>query len=124
MVNVPLEIVEVLHQQLVLDMDHAVESADDEVERKSLDFGAFVRLAPCNKTDAGGGGGRGGSKDVVYKYFDDEVFASNAEFVYNFEVPRLYQDDEEEKMWCSVIVLTKTGHRAAMVDLKRMIHGS
>ncbi|KAL7526455.1 hypothetical protein ACHAXR_001498, partial [Thalassiosira sp. AJA248-18] len=116
MVNVPLEITEVLHQQLVLDMDHAVDTADDEDERKSLDFGAFVRLAPCYKGDAG-------NNSVIYKYFDDEVFSSNAEFVYSFEVPKLHEGDEEE-LWISVIVLTKTGHREAMKEMKKMIHGS
>ena len=128
MVNVPLEITEVLHQQLVLDMDYAVNNADDEQERKSLDFGAFVRLAPCYYTREGGGGGGGG---VIYKYFDDEVFATNAEFVYNFEIPKLHDDldddvgggSEGEKLGCSVIVLTKTGHRVAMKELKTMIHG-
>ena len=117
MVNVPLEITEVLHHQLILDMDHAVKTADDETERKSLDFGAFVRIAPCFKSDGGGGAG-----DVIYKYFDDEVFATNAEFVYNFEAPKHYEGEEEE-LWCSVIVMTKTGHRGAMKELKKMIHG-
>ncbi|KAL7531860.1 hypothetical protein ACHAWF_003936 [Thalassiosira exigua] len=128
MVNVPLEIVEVLHQQLVLDMDHAVESADDEAERKSLDFGAFVRLAPCVKSRGGGsgGGGGGGGGGVIYKHFDDEVFATNAEFTYDFEVPRSREgddddDDDGESQWCSVIVITKTGHRSAMEELKKMI---
>mmetsp|Transcript_50389 Transcript_50389/g.107311 ORF Transcript_50389/g.107311 Transcript_50389/m.107311 type:complete len:411 (+) Transcript_50389:38-1270(+) len=115
MVNVPLEITEVLHQQLVLDMDYAVEHADDEAERKSLDFGAFVRLAPCRKGEGGG------ANNVIYKYFDDEVFATCAEFVYTFEIPKTHEGDEEE-MWCSIIVLTKTGHRGAMKELKKMIH--
>merc|ERR1712194_27770 len=114
MVNVPLEIVEVLHSQLVLDMDHAVAHADDEVERKSLDFGAFVRLAPCYSSEGGGGG-------VIYKYFDDEVFATNAEMV--FEMPKMNKEDEDD-MRCSVIVMTKTGHRGAMKELKKMIHGN
>ncbi|KAL7476580.1 hypothetical protein ACHAW6_002432 [Cyclotella cf. meneghiniana] len=112
-VNVPLEITEVLHQQLVLDMDWAVKNAEGgEDERKSLDFGAFVRLAPCYRSDG----------SVVYKYFDDEVFATNAEFVYTFEMPKMYEADEEEGM-CSVIVMTKTGHREAMKDLGKMIGG-
>ena len=118
MVNVPLEITYVLHQQLVLDMDYAVEHTSDEKEKKSLDFGAFVRLAPCYKGEGGGA-----ANSVIYKYFDDEVFATNAEFVYNFEVPKLHEGDEEE-LWCSVIVLTKTGHRGAMKELKKMIHGN
>ena len=131
MVNVPMEITEILHQQLILDMDYAVNNADDEKERKSLDFGAFVRLAPCHYTrESGGSGGGGTVGGIVYKYFDDEVFATNAEFVYNFEVPKLHggdkkndADDGGDKMGCSVIVLTKTGHRVAMKELKKMIHG-
>ena len=122
MVNVPLEITEVLHQQLVLDMDYAVNNADDEDERKSLDFGAFVRLAPCYKQGDGRSGG-GTLNSVIYKYFDDEIFATNAEFVYTFEAPKMH-DEDEERMWCSVIVITKTGHRGAMKELKKMIHGS
>lgn len=114
MVNIPLEITEVLHQQLVLDMDWAVQNAHGgEEERKALDFGAFVRMAPCYNSNG----------NVIYKYFDDEVFASNAEFVYSFDMPKLYEADEEEGV-CSVIVLTKTGHRAAMKELGKMIGGN
>ena len=114
MVNVPLEITEVLHQQLVLDMDWAVENAHGgEEERKSLDFGAFVRMAPCYSSNG----------SVIYKYFDDEVFATNAEFAYSFDMPKLYEADEEDGV-CSVIVLTKTGHRAAMKELGTMIGGN
>ncbi|KAL7458214.1 hypothetical protein ACHAWC_009777 [Mediolabrus comicus] len=117
MVNVPLEITEVLHQQLVLDMDHAVKNASDD-DKKSLDFGAFVRLAPCYS-----GGGTGGANSAIYKYFDDEIFATNAEFVYTFDAPKMFEGDEEDLM-CSVIVMTKTGHRAAMKDLKKMVAGN
>ena len=66
---------------------------------------------------------------MIYKYFDDEVFATNSEFVYNFEIPKLsYEnndggEEDDNKMWCSVIVMTKTGHRNAMKELKKMIHG-
>ena len=113
MVNVPLEITEVLHQQLVLDMDWAVDNAyGGEDERKSLDFGAFVRMAPCYNSNG----------SLIYKYFDDEILATNAEFVYSFEIPKMYEADEEESA-CSVIVLTKTGHRAAMKELGAMIGG-
>ena len=116
MVNVPLEITEVVHQQLVLDMDHAVENARDEDEKKSLNFGAFVRLAPCYS-------GGGGSNSAIYKYFDDEIFATNSELVYTFDAPKMFEEDEEE-LNCSVIVMTKTGHRAAMKDLKKMVGGN
>ena len=125
MVNVPLEITYILHEQLILDMDYAIQTADDEVERKSLDFGAFVRMAPCYKTNDSNNGGSGSS--IVYKYFDDEIFATNSEFSYSFRVPKQFkseeEDEEEDNMWCSVIVMTKTGHRCAMKELKKMIHG-
>ena len=119
MVNVPLEIAEDLHKQLVLDIDWAVDNAEGgEDERKSLDFGAFVRLAPCLAS-----GDTGGMNNVIYKYFDDEIFASNAEFFYTFEAPKMFEGDEQVPL-CSVIVMTKTGHRAAMKDLAKMIHGN
>jgi protein BCP1 len=111
MVNLPLEIVDVLHDQLVVDMDWAVNNAEPE-DRKSFDFGAFVVLAPCQK--------EGGS--MVYRYFDDEIFADRAEFVFTLDAPKSYS--KEEKQYINVIVLTKTGHRDAMNDLKKMIHGA
>ena len=117
MVNVTLELTGILHQQLVLDMDHAVKNARDEDEKKSLDFGAFVRLAPCYSGDGGG------ANSEIYKYFDDEIFATNAEFVYTFDAPKMFEEDEEE-LKCSVIVMTKTGHRAAMKELKKMVGGN
>jgi hypothetical protein len=111
MVNLPLEICEILHQQLVLDMDWAVENAEGgEEERKSLDFGAFIRLAPAIPGDRG---------TVDYKYFDDEIFANNSEFVYTIDAPKSYGNDQ--KQICSVIVMTKTGHREAMKEIKRLV---
>jgi protein BCP1 len=113
MINLPLEVVEVLHQQLVLDMDWAVENAEGgKEERKSLDFGAFVRLAPAFPSDG----------SIVYKYFDDEVFASNAEFVYTIDAPKPF--GSEEKQICRVIVMTKTGHREAMKELAQLVNGT
>jgi hypothetical protein len=112
MINMPLELVQVLQQQLSLDMDWAVDNAEGgPEERKSLDFGAFVRLAPCQSS--------GGS--VVYRYFDDEIFAERAEFVFTVDAPKSYS--KEEKQFCNVLVLTKTGHRAAMKDLDKLING-
>ena len=53
------------------------------------------------------------------------MFATNAEFVYNFKAPKFYDhaDDGSDELLCNVIMLTKTGHRGAMKDLKKMIHG-
>jgi len=110
MVNLPLEIVLVLHQQLVLDMDWAVEHAQ-EAERKSLDFGVFVRLAPCQQ--------EGGS--VVYKYFDDEILCGRADFHYEVDAPKAYSQEAKEMV--SIIVLTKAGHRAAVDDIAKIVNG-
>jgi len=110
MVNLPLEITHVLHQQLVLDMDWAVEHAEGgEDERKSLDFGVFVLMAPCTRVNG----------SLIYKYFDDEVFAGRAEFTFEFDAPKVF--GTEEKQVCSVIVMTKTGHRQAMKDLEELV---
>eukprot|EP00560_Eucampia_antarctica_P003728 CAMPEP_0197832304 /NCGR_PEP_ID=MMETSP1437-20131217/14183_1 /TAXON_ID=49252 ORGANISM="Eucampia antarctica, Strain CCMP1452" /NCGR_SAMPLE_ID=MMETSP1437 /ASSEMBLY_ACC=CAM_ASM_001096 /LENGTH=356 /DNA_ID=CAMNT_0043435613 /DNA_START=121 /DNA_END=1191 /DNA_ORIENTATION=- len=116
MVNLPLEITLILHQQLVLDMDWAVQHAEGgEKERKSLDFGAFILLAPCTHgTDDG--------SSLIYKKFDDEVFSTHAEYVFTFDAPkRLADQDKPEKQLVTAIVLTKTGHRAALKELEQMI---
>jgi len=116
MVNLPLEIVDVLHQQLIADMDWAVENAGGGPDqRKSLDFGAFVRIAPTYREKSGG------ASTSYYKYFDDELLADHAEFTYEIELPRTF--GMEETPYCSVVVLTKTGHREAVKHLKRMVHG-
>ena len=110
MVNIPLEITEVLHDQLVQDMDWAVENAEGgDEERKSLDFGVFVLLAPCTKADG----------SLLHKFFDDEIFADRSELSFSFAAPKTFGSEEEQ--FCQVIVLTKTGHREAMKDLKKMI---
>ena len=117
MVNLPLEIVEVLHQQLVLDMDWAVNNAHQDVDRKSLDFGAFVRIAPSYKT----------AGIMYYKYFDDEIFAQHAEFTFDVDLPKSAfgssSSEEQEIPFCVVIVLTKSGHREAMKTLSQMVNG-
>ena len=105
-------IVEVLHQQLVMDMDWAVDNARGGIdERKSLDFGAFCRIAPSYRE----------KNSSYYKYFDDELLANHAEFTYEFELPKTF--GMEETPYCTVIVMTKTGHRAAIKTLKQMISG-
>jgi len=112
MVNMPLEIVQVLHEQLVLDMDWAVKNADGGEEmRKSLDFGAFVVLAPIYKA----------SGVSYHKLFDDEIFANHAEFTYEMELPK--SNGMEETPYCTVAVMTKTGHRDAMKSIVEMVGG-
>eukprot|EP00537_Pseudo-nitzschia_pungens_P000708 CAMPEP_0172373044 /NCGR_PEP_ID=MMETSP1060-20121228/50245_1 /TAXON_ID=37318 /ORGANISM="Pseudo-nitzschia pungens, Strain cf. cingulata" /LENGTH=377 /DNA_ID=CAMNT_0013099253 /DNA_START=189 /DNA_END=1322 /DNA_ORIENTATION=+ len=123
MVNLPLEIVEILHQQLVLDMDWAVEHAGGTADqRKALDFGVFVRIAPTYREK--GGSGRGGAtqhQQSCFKYFDDELLANHAEFTYEIELPKTF--GMEETPYCTVIVLTKPGHREAVKQLKLMVSG-
>ena len=123
MVNLPLEITLVLHEQLVLDMDWAVDNAEGgEEERKSLNFGAFVILAPCHIDNS--------TKSLIYKNFDDEIFAGCAEFVFPIESSsskRKTSEDggeNDEQQHVQAIVMTKTGHREGMKELKKIVHGS
>mmetsp|Transcript_138 Transcript_138/g.162 ORF Transcript_138/g.162 Transcript_138/m.162 type:complete len:340 (+) Transcript_138:77-1096(+) len=123
MVNLPLEITLVLHEQLVLDMDWAVKNAHGgEKERKSLDFGAFVVLAPCTRDN--------NTHALMYKNFDDEIFAGCSEFVYTISTSELNKlsgivngGNDNDGELTAVIVCTKTGHRQGMKELKTMIHG-
>jgi len=130
MVNVPLEITLVLHEQLVKDIewatDHAGEADDSDIgdakskeeERKNLNFGAFVLLAPCSRDSM--------THAILYKNFDDEVFASFAEFVYTIENPRKPSSKDEESTvntdMVNVVVLTRTGHQEAMKELVDLIN--
>ncbi len=123
MINLPLEITEVLHEQLVEDMDWAVENADGgEGERKSLNFGAFIILAPCSRN--------GSSHSTMYVNFDDEIFAGCAEFVFPMNMSGIKgkaeeasKNDEGDSNQVDVLVLTKDGHRKAMTDIKALIQG-
>lgn len=125
MVNLPLEITYVLHEQLVKDMDWAVNNAEGgEEERKSLNFGAFVLLATCSRDNT--------THSIIYKNFDDEIFAGCAEFVYTIYSSDLKkgagggaksEDGQNNDDLVNVIVMTKTGHREAMKELNKMIHG-
>jgi len=137
MVNLPLEITLVLHEQLVLDIDWAIEHAEGgEIERKKLDFGAFVLLAPCYLDPV--------TQKVTYKHFDDEIFANCAEFVYtihhhhhtsvttttnsSMNKKRNHSQSKtdsniDDSTLTNVIVLTKTGHRQGMKDMNELVHG-
>ena len=122
MVNLPLEITHILHEQLVQDMDWAVDNAEGgEEERKSLNFGAFVLLAPCTRD--------GNTHSTIYKNFDDEIFAGCAEFVFPMNMSGMKKkaegtsksDSEGEVNQVDVVVMTKDGHRKAMIELKELI---
>lgn len=122
MINMPMQVMLAMFQQLVKDIDWAVENAQGgEAERKSLDFGVFIRLAPCQKTNLAGGKlpGKSTGSEMYYRYFEDEFFAERAEFRYTMDAPKSYS--KEDKQYIEVIVLTKAGHRAAMEDLARLI---
>jgi protein BCP1 len=114
MINMPLEIVLTLQEQLILDLDWAVENADEEEDRKTLDFGVFIRLAPGTKESNG---------SIVYKYFDDELLQGRAEVSYTVAAPKTSSSREQEEC-VTIMVFTKTGHRAAIEDLTKMIRGS
>ena len=71
------------------------------------------KMAPCVK-DKGG--------VLVYRFFDDEVLAGQAEFSYVAEAPKSYS--KEDKTFISVMVLTKQGHRDAVKDIEKLVSTS
>lgn len=118
MINLPLEITLTLHQQLLLDLDWAVQHAEGGPdERQSLDFATIVRVAPCQLE--GGGGDR--SSAVVHRYFDDEFFHDRAHLSFVTDAPKSYSKEQPQKLQISV--LTASAFRQAVQDLERMVGG-
>ena len=130
MINMPMEIVYVLHEQLVQDMDWAIAQTntdDTEDERKAHDFGAFLRLAPAERDHKSNNDSSNHSM-ILYKYFDDEIFQARSEFHFVVDVTSSashsgMNQSSRSNQCIVVMVLTKTGHRLAMNDLKQLIHG-
>lgn len=88
MLNVPLVITHAIHQQLLLDLEWAVKN------NPLFDFGLLVRIAPCYPQTTPP------SNTPAYKYFDDDVFSSNAEFFYT--LPKSYSDDN--LLYCVIVL--------------------
>ena len=122
MINLPMEMVQVLHDQLQQDLEWAIKNAPNQqndgkgklVSKYDIEY--MVRLAPCQKDN------NNTTASLCYKYFDDELLAERAAFVYTFTAPRRYSKEEEELV--SVIVVTKEGYAAALRNLQQMIQGS
>jgi len=119
MMNLPLEITLVLHQQLLLDMEWAVEQQRKQQTKTGsgeavpdYDYSSIVRLAPCQRDKKNG-------HALVYKYFDDEVLAGRADVVYTVDAPKSYSKEDDQLL--SVMLLTRQQHRDAIQDLERMI---
>jgi len=111
MINMPLEIVEVLHQQLVLDLDWAAKHAPNANDQLDVGFETLVLLAPCTKEN----------NVTVYRFFDDEIFAKRGDFFFTIEAPKSYS--REEKQLVNVVVMSKTQHRLAVQDLTKLMKG-
>ena len=113
MINLPLEITLALHQQLVLDMEWAIQHAEGGPdERQSLDFATIVRVAPCQLD---------GNASVVHRYFDDEFFHNRAQLSFVIDAPKSYSKEQPQKL--QVSVLTASAFRQAVRDLERMVGG-
>lgn len=101
MMNMPLELVPVLHQQLLLDLDYAIQHHDEQedtiIDVRNLKH--LVRLAPCTKEKG----------ELVYKFFDDETLADAADA--SFMLPNLNM---------RVILMTLKAYRKAVVELQNM----
>lgn len=136
MLNLPIHMVSILHEQLIQDINWAISNAEGGVEeQKSFDFDYIIRIAPFihdKKTHTS-----------YYKYFDDEIFATNS--IIQFECPapppgsssdytmsssggvaatmksdNNTNNNNDNKL--SVIIMTKSGHRKAVEELKKMVN--
>jgi protein BCP1 len=111
MVNLPLEIVQELHQQLHLDLEWALENADKD-EKPFLQYEFLIRLAPCWLSNG----------QTEYRYFDDETFADRANFAFTTAAPVSYSKEEQESV--CIMLLTTEGYQQAIKDLSKLIKGT
>jgi BCCIP len=136
MMNLPLELVPVLHQQLLLDLDYAMtlqqqdtradnDGADNDDDDDEYDFrplSHLIRIAPCYRDKRAG---------VLYKLFDDEHLADAADAVYDIMVSK-NSSDNNNKSNCSgddstllrVILIPLASYRQVVADLARLFPSS
>jgi len=133
MINLPLEIVLVLHEQLWLDWEFNIQqesttkpsSKSGKKKKKAKAAAAtppllsdqsdprIVRWAPC--TSSGGG-------ELLYRYYDDELLSQRALVSYTVKSgPKAYS--QEEAQWLQVMVLTPGQYWQAIQDLKALVGG-
>jgi hypothetical protein len=124
MVNLPLEIVLALHQQVWLDVEWAQQqpSQDDKKKKKKqkgaapapLSFAkpTVLRVAPCTRE----------GQDWVYRYFEDELLAGQAQGSYVVEAPVSFS--REDKVYLRVLQLNLPGYQKAIGDLERLVGGT
>ena len=123
MINLPLEIVLVLHEQLWLDWEYAHEddSGDKKRGKKKQKSAArttpviqgnqprILRMAPCTKSDGG----------IMYRYYDDELLAGRAIVSYTVKAPKSYS--QEEALFLQVLVLSVENYKQAIDDFKVLV---
>lgn len=97
-INVPLKIVETLHQQLLLDIEWANKNESGKEELQWL-----ILFSPCCNN--------------IYKYFEDDVFASNSELVVPVDVPICKGEDKQ----CKMIVMTKAQYQSSVEELSKLL---
>jgi len=106
MLNLPLVITHAIHEQLLLDLEWAVKN-----NNPSFDFGLLVRLAPTYPQ-------KDSTTAPMYKYFDDDIFASNAEFSYM--LPKSFSDNRDDNLLYTVIVLSVTAYKKCIDELANL----
>ena len=168
MVNLPLEIVLVLHQQLWLDWqwdqddddgnDKKTKTKQTKKQKRKPQEEEIVptqqhskeprilRLAPCTKSQLQSNtttqrkakrSSRNNdddnnasattnnmlmtSTDLIYRYYDDELFASRALVQYTVKAPPSYS--QEEALYLQVLVLTPERYQQAIQDLQHLVGG-
>ena len=136
MVNLPLEIVQVLHQQLVLDLEWAYDEQKGDKTKSTVKnnqqqskqggatkqggglYDTYLRIAPLHNRK---GGSKTNDNMLLYKFFDDELLADHADYAYPIDLVPDNTTPDGERPAAMVILLSRTGHAAAMQALDRMI---
>lgn len=97
-INVPLKIVETLHQQLLLDIEWASKNENGEEELQTL-----ILFSPCCNN--------------IYKYFEDDVFESNSELVVPVDIPICKGEDKQ----CKMIVMTRAQYQSSIEEISKLV---
>lgn len=114
MINVPLKIVQVMHEQLIKDMDWAAAGGESKSPQPQFDFKTLLFLAPCSRD----------GNALYYKYVEDEIFASRSELQFEFDVPMkvsAFAQQETTYTVCSLIVLTRQAYEDGIVEFSKLV---
>lgn len=134
MVNLPYQLVPVLHSALHEDIEWAIENEDTPELRQSFDFEYFLILATSTvdlvaSTPANGSGKskakgkKTKSETKFYQNFEDEFLEQEADVLFSFEMPKSDRDrSETAKKLTTVMLVKRVKHKAAVGNIAAMIN--